>query len=289
MCFFDSIHRLYQPNTQYADYLLKPQSWCHKQWENLTTIEDNDCRNFTKVISLIACFIPLTIATVVFYPVGMVGVALKASTKPTAPILPATILPKHRLVVSELIENEETCQKIGRIVKKWQEIAWKTMHDVRGLDDHSYVTVWDSYLICKSITEHMENALRGNHKWNKIYVCKDEISDEIQAIALVDSLPDRERISQLASHPHNLRINVQKEGITPIRGAGGTLIKHLVAHLPSSSEGIYLFPTESSFEFYEKCGFQHCTPDIRPYPEYDGIDYMYLSALKIRLLSKKVA
>ena len=77
MCPVDSIRNLYQPNTQYADDLIEPQRWCNRQWTTLTTSEDTDCGNVVKVIQLIASFIPLVLATVASYFIGIIGITLK--------------------------------------------------------------------------------------------------------------------------------------------------------------------------------------------------------------------
>src|SRR6185503_8836790 len=76
-----TIQRLYKPNGQWADCLLSPQRYCHRQWENLSAFTLSDLRQIAQVAYLIASLVPLTIATLLSYLLLPVGLLLKACTK----------------------------------------------------------------------------------------------------------------------------------------------------------------------------------------------------------------
>ena len=80
---YSTIQRLYQPNEQWADSLLIPQRYCHRQWEDLTNLSDS--RQIVQVAYLIAAIIPLTLVTLLSSLLVPVGLLLKACTEHNPP------------------------------------------------------------------------------------------------------------------------------------------------------------------------------------------------------------
>ena len=134
-----SIQRLYQPNAQCADHFIQPQRWCHRQWENLTTFQDSDCRHVVQIAALIVVFIPLTFATLVSYPIGGVGIALKACTSEPAAGLENTngsssrSNPVHRRVSGSPSSVQLT--QAGNPSEPYDEASWPALRELVTVTD----------------------------------------------------------------------------------------------------------------------------------------------------------
>jgi N-acetylglutamate synthase-like GNAT family acetyltransferase len=207
---------------------------------------------------------------------------------PSLRILKEPLSPKRELMVSEQPVEENTLQRVGKIAREWQALTWEKKIEQNAFDARN--SFRDLGRISRLIAECMESPEKTQSLglWNKIYLCEDVALKEIQAIALTYDTEKCRKLSQIVTHPRNVRSSVNALESTRVEGAASAIIHHLAKTLPPLSEGIYLEALESAKSFYLKLGFEQL--DSQKYPPSEWLTQsMMLTAEKIQKIFPQAA
>lgn len=207
----------------------------------------------------------------------------------------SSISKNPKLNVKNLSINQENCLQIYKTMGVWIKLAndkAELCSSMEGTSSQKDLFIQSVKII--SLIEEISEEPK-NMKAYQIFNCldSDKNSETIQAVAVARQIfrlsglegkpsPYLE-IKYLATHPHNIRADVNEGEPSRVFGAGSTLINHLAQKcLNENLQGLYLESVLPAVKFYEKMGFENVEFEEEQPSDELLTRSMYLTADKIK-------
>ena len=184
-----------------------------------------------------------------------------SNTKAASQAPTQTVPSKRPLKVEQLHFNSENRNTIYKISSVWDKVADRKWKKVRSTEEA--ILFSDSCKINNWISELMSDKARDGNLEFRIFLCRDQILNQPQAIAITqDKIFHLDGTSYLyvlylATNPLNIRAKVNASEPQRTEGAATHLIRHLAkVCLQENQEEIKLISLASAETFYKKLGFE---------------------------------
>ena len=156
---------------------------------------------------------------------------------------------KTRFYIQEFSGDDRTCYLLSDTLSTWKSIADESMKETQNPSEKELFE--DSRDMADSLAEHL-TELDGK---KTVITCIDTYGN-LQSIAIIKNQENEITINTFATHPHNIRSDLNLEKPNRVQGAGTALIHHLFQKcLIEEKDSIGLFSLPNACEFYRKMHF----------------------------------